>query len=68
MCQRLYIASGTRLKTVEKTKDSPSFAVQDVSDDRRVRARFGPDREFLYRRRPCGVWVWLSRSRSRAGR
>src|SRR5260221_6520334 len=48
MCQRLYIASRTRLNTVRRSKAAPLLAVQDVSDDARVRERFHPDRKHLY--------------------
>jgi hypothetical protein len=48
VCQRLYIASRTKLKTVQKTRAAPFLAVQDVSNDARARGRFGPDRAFLY--------------------
>jgi hypothetical protein len=48
VCQRLYIASRTRLKTVRKTKAAPFLAVEEVNENARPRDRFGPDREFLY--------------------
>jgi hypothetical protein len=48
MCQRLYIASRTRLNTVRRSKAAPLLAVQDVSDDARVRERFHRDRKHLY--------------------
>jgi hypothetical protein len=47
VCQRLYIASRTKLNSQHKTKAAPLLAVQDVSGDKRVRDRF-PGREFIY--------------------
>jgi hypothetical protein len=48
MCQRLYIASRSKLETVRKTKAAPFLSVRALSDDAHVRQRFGPDRAFLY--------------------
>jgi hypothetical protein len=48
VCQRLYIASRTRLKTVRKTAAAPFLSVEDVSGNARARGRFGSDRRFLY--------------------
>jgi hypothetical protein len=48
VCQRLYIASRTKLKTLRRTKAAPFLVVDDISDDSRIRGRFGPDRVFLY--------------------
>jgi hypothetical protein len=48
MCQRLYIASRTKLNTVRRSKGSPFLAVEDVAADAVARRRFHPDRELLY--------------------
>lgn len=48
MCQRLYIASRTRLNTVRRSKGAPLLVVQDVSNDARARERFHPDRKYRY--------------------
>ena len=49
MCQRLYIASPTRLDTVRRSKASPFLVVPEASDDAQARERFHPDRKYLYR-------------------
>lgn len=48
MCQRLYIASRTRLNTVRRSNASPVLTVQETPDDARARERFHPDRKYLY--------------------
>ena len=48
MCQRLYIASGTKLSTVARSKASPFLSVQVASGGSAVPDRFHPDREYRY--------------------
>jgi hypothetical protein len=48
LCQRLYIASRTKLRAVQRSKTAPFLSVRDAADNARARARFHPGREFLY--------------------
>ncbi|SRR5260221_1820878 len=48
MCQRLYIASRTKLRTVRRATATSLLAVQDITEDARARKRFGEDKGFLY--------------------
>ena len=48
MCQRLYIASRTKLSTVSRSKASPFLSVQAASGSAAMPDRFSRDREYLY--------------------